>query len=1108
MILELRALVATVVVALVSVALLFLGWQVVFPVFAVAYLAYRYLYYRDRIDPGKTDGSTDWMPGQLLEKTTLLFVALFAVTRIVLFPLLSPVWTLDALSLPAFDLTSLSVLIDQLVSLGSVWATVLVPLAVVSYAVGQFRVRLLGGVDSRPAAIRAALWETAARVPLYLAWAGLFVLGPIYQLWVGIPAAAGLPVPAAAGFSPVLGGVFPAVVLVGHLVPALVIGAYVAVSREKYGDRAVPEPLGYRGLYPPDRQVSTANLAVPGAVYLIYAAAVVVFVPLGSPVRAGLVLPALVAILVGADIRGLTSGLSRALPEWVPDDGVDAVVVGLCAGLGALALLAVGLGADPAAAMYFGVVAAPLTFGANLGLASVKASRMEALKERVEADPDALQQSEVDRLLAYTDARNDQLRAAAIAGLASAVWASSYRETEATAVFESVLGSEDERFARAGLRGVVQLFRADRGITSVGGLLEGDVFRTVVAAVDSEDAQTRSLAAEAFCRMVAVGYGVGRADDLLATLDGVPLNRVEAVVDEETDQHLTDAAVECFAVLWYGRNGVLGRSLTDDDERTLLVDLVSWSARASSLARSKAAFALTSDRAVTDAAGLDAITEYLDSEVALVRFMAAHTVQSSMDRHADRVGLDQLLSLLDDEYELVRRAGANSIQAYVRATGESEGVLDALLDHLEASDPAAADSADATVLATMELIDEATVTERAGVAGTVADYAGSENGTVAEPAAKLLATVVEANPERGREDPVLSALEAGLTHENTAVREHSARAAAAITADDPGAGRPFIRGLVLNLGTSGTISEIAASTLSQVLAEYPEYGTEFLPEMVGGLRNPTSISRQYAGAMVTGRTVSQVTARFLADITEYDTSRGDSLIGPLVDLASNTGNVARDAVFATLENLSADFPEQSQEALAAAQSALDAGEVRVRRNAAQILSNVALEYPESVAPMASRLIVAVDDSDPQMRSIALVTLGTIGAEAPEAIEADIRRIIGRLDDDSSLVREHAAKAIITVAQNQPDIVEPAAEASDRLRRIQRDPAVELDEEMVHQAANAIRTGTPPGEDVEASGDDTSTDIFTPEGVDEAGQSSDTRVFEPPTDGDGTAEDPS
>lgn len=1104
MILELRALVSAVVVAVVSVAVLFLGWQFVFPAFAVAYLAYKYLYYRDRIDPEKTDGNADWMPGQLLEKTALLFVALFVVSRVVLFPLVSP-WSPGALSPPAFDLTSLDVLIGQLVELGRNWGTVLLPLAVISYAVGQFRVRLLGGVDSRQAAIRAALWETSARVPVYLAWAGLVVIGPVYQLWVGIPTAAGLPVPAATGFSPVLGGVFPAVVLVGHVVPALVIGAYVAVSREKYGDRTVPELLGYRGLYPPDRRVSRVNLAVPAVAYLLYATAVVVFVPFGSPV---FVLPVLVAILVGADIRGLTSGLSRALPEWVPDEGVDTVVVGLCAGLVAMGLLAV-LGADAATAMYFGVVAPPLAFGANVGLAKVKTDRMDSLKERVEADPDSLEQSEVDRLLAYTDARNDKLRAAAIDGLASAVWASPYREDEAIRAFESALESEDERFARAGLRGVVQLFRADRGITSVGGLLDDDVFRTVVAAVESEDASARSLAAEAFCRMVVAGYGAGRADDLLETLDRVPLDRVEAVVgDDAATQHLTDAAVECFGVLWYDRDGVLGRSLTDDDERTLLVDLMSWSARARELARSKAVFALTSDPAVTDAAGLDAITEYLDSEVALVRFMAAHTIQSSIARHADQVDLDQLLSLLDDEYEPVRRAGASGIQTYVRATGESEGVLDALLGHLEAADPAAADSADATILATMELIDEAVVTERAGVAETVAAYADSENGAVAEPAAQVLATVVGANPESGHQDPALSALEAGLTHENGAVREHCARAAAAITADDPGAGRPFVRGLVLNLGTAGTIGEIAASTLSQVLGEYPEYGTEFLPEMVGGLRNPTSISRQYAGAMVTGRTVSQVTARFLADITDYDTSRGDSLIGPLVDLASNTGNPARDAVFATLENLSVDFPEQSQEMLPAAQSALDAGEVRVRRNAAQVLSNVAIEYPESVAPMTSRLIVAVDDSDPQMRSIALVTLGTIGSEAPEAIEADIRRIIGRLDDDSSLVREHAAKAIITVAQNQPDIVEPAAEASDRLRRVQRDPAVDIDEEMVHQAANAIRTGTPPGEDVEASGDDASTDIFTPEGVDEAGQSSDTRVFEPPTDGDGTAEDPS
>jgi hypothetical protein len=161
-----------------------------------------------------------------------------------------------------------------------------------------------------------------------------------------------------------------------------------------------------------------------------------------------------------------------------------------------------------------------------------------------------------------------------------------------------------------------------------------------------------------------------------------------------------------------------------------------------------------------------------------------------------------------------------------------------------------------------------------------------------------------------------------------------------------------------------------------------------------------------------------------------------------------------------------------------------------------VLSNVALEHPDAVAPFVASLVIATDDSDPQTRSIALVTIGSVGADDPEAIEDDVRRVIGRLEDDSSMVREHAAKAIITVAEREPGIVEPTAEASDRLRRLQRDPAVDLDEELLQQAANAIRTGTPPGEAVDGDAGEGDTDIFTPESADEMGQSGDTRVFDP------------
>jgi|GEM_PF-3164450 len=1121
MMLEFRAILSAVVVAVVSLLLVFFQWQLVFPLVALGYLLYKYAYFRRRVDPER-DLDASPPPGRLLEKMTIVFVVVFVATRLAVFPAFSPIWSMATLGVPEFDLTDLQTFLDQLLPFVGAWATVLAPLAAISYTVGHFRARLLGGLTSRDAAGRAALWETVARVPIALAWASVFTLGPVYELWRGalasvvgsdtIPQVTGFGV----GIAPVLdagGSVFFVVVAVGHLLPVLVVCAYVVASRGKYGDLTVPEVLGFRGLYPPDRTASLVNYALPALSYLLYAVAVFLYVPLGPLVRGAILLPPVAAMAVAADVRGVTRRVARALPTG--GQSADPVVLGLCAGLGVLGLLVLtrlagaGLGLDPAAVLYYPLVAAPLAFGVNVATSFVKTRSAGSLRDSIDENPDALSESAVDRLLVYADGRSDRLRAAAIDALASAVWASPYRERESLAVFESALEREDPQFTRPGLRGVVLLFRADRGLDSVGGLLDGETMATVVVGLDSDDAETRALAAEAVCRMVTTGYRAGRADELLATLDRVPLAAVEdAVTGDAGTQQLTDGAVEALAVLWWARDSAVGASLTEVDRRTVLTDLVWWSAFASDVPRWKAAYAVASGPAPTDATGLEAVRGHLTNDVALTRFMAAHVVRSSMDAHADQFTAADLVALLEDGYDLVRWVGADALQAYVRATGDSEGVLGSLLAHLDAADPQTAGAAEATVLSTLELVDEDAVAAQEGVDRAVATYVGSPDGEVAASAARVLATFVSENPTSGREEAVRTSLEDGLTHENDAVREHCARAAAAIVADDPSNGRPFVRGLVLNLGTTGVVSEMAASALVQILEAYPEYGTEFLPETVGGLRNPTSISRQYAGAMVVGRSVSGITARVLAEITEYDTSGGDVLIGPLVDLAGNTQSAEREYVFETLANISADYPEAAREALPAAQSALDAGDVRVRRNAAQVLSNVAIEYPDAVAPMASTLIVAVDDTDPQMRSLALVTLGTVGAEAPEAVEPDVRRIIGRLDDDSSLVREHAAKALVTIASKHPEIVEPAAEASDRLRRAQRDPAVDIDEDLVQDAANAIRTGTPPGEAVEGSSDEGSTDIFTPESAAEAGQSGDTRVFEPPTgDEDEAVADP-
>jgi HEAT repeat protein len=145
------------------------------------------------------------------------------------------------------------------------------------------------------------------------------------------------------------------------------------------------------------------------------------------------------------------------------------------------------------------------------------------------------------------------------------------------------------------------------------------------------------------------------------------------------------------------------------------------------------------------------------------------------------------------------------------------------------------------------------------------------------------------------------------------------------------------------------------------------------------------------------------------------------------------------------------------------------------------------------------LVVAVDDADPQARATALDAIAVVAENEPGAVTEGVRRVIGRLDDDSSIVRERAAGVIMAVADQEPGLVVPAPEASDRLRRLQRDPAVDIDAEALQAAATAVQTGTPAGETAEVANDDTA--IWTPESPDEMGSSGDTRVFDPSSTGD-------
>jgi hypothetical protein len=246
--------------------------------------------------------------------------------------------------------------------------------------------------------------------------------------------------------------------------------------------------------------------------------------------------------------------------------------------------------------------------------------------------------------------------------------------------------------------------------------------------------------------------------------------------------------------------------------------------------------------------------------------------------------------------------------------------------------------------------------------------------------------------------------------------------------------------------------------------------------------------------IVRGGTVSAVTVDIVADAVALDPGRGEPLIDPLVALATTAEQSTLVGIFRVLAELSEAFPDASTETVEAAAVAIEEGRVSIRRDAAQVLANVAAYHPDAVAPFVDRLVVATDDDSPRVRSSALVALRNVCAALPAAIEDDIHRIIGRLDDDSSVVRKHAARLIATVADREPEIVKPAAETSDRLRRLQRDPAVDVDPERLQDASTAIQTGVA-ATDVEEAPTETE-EIWTPESADEMGVSGDTNVFEP------------
>lgn len=447
----------------------------------------------------------------------------------------------------------------------------------------------------------------------------------------------------------------------------------------------------------------------------------------------------------------------------------------------------------------------------------------------------------------------------------------------------------------------------------------------------------------------------------------------------------------------------------------------------------------------------------------------------------------------DDDREAVETA----VYEFVEASPDpGRSVVPELVSALGGRDPATSGPTEVLLLRALGRVDPSHLARDESTAPAVAGYVAGPP-SVADPASAVLAAVVAADPETRRAEGVTPAIEAGLTHDDDEVREHCVTAAAAVVEDAPADGRPFLEGLASNLGESGPVGATAASALARVLEEYPVYGAEFLPEMADGLRNSTPVSEGYAGATTGNGTVAEVTAAAVADVTDHDVTGGASLVAPLVALARDGEESSRAAAFRALSNLSAEYPDEAVDAVGVARLALDEGSVRVRRNAARLLANVAATHAEAVEPAVPDLVVTVDDDDDlRTRTAALDALGAVGASIPGAVESDVRLVVGRLDDDSTIVREHAAEVIVALAEADPGVVEPSAETADRLRRLQRDPAVDVDGALLEAAAVAIRTGEPMSDALEDAGTGDDGRPSTAAELDEGDRSGKTRVFNP------------
>jgi len=1095
-IVEIRVLKSIVVLGLVALGTFFYPWTAVITAFAVVYVAYMFRYYRRRVGAYTNDSLT--VQYDNLEYGVLGSVGVTVGVLIATQFLFPEEWELGGfLSLPAVEFTDFNAVLTEPVAVLA-WVAVILPVAAVSYVGLQLRKRLLVGLTSTAAAVRATIWDALCRIPIAILWVAVLNMRPLYEVFeptlLEVSEQVGLTLQTTTGFAVVFGDAFEPLVIGSICVPAAVAGSYLLVQQGKYDDMTVPEVVGYRGLSAPFHGLDRVNVIVPVAVYVLYVVAVIAgvgTVPVGD---LSLLAGVAVAATVGADLLARTTTTVSSLSETVGDN-VDAVIVGLAGGFLVLLALGQGLGTDqPLAAVALGypVVAIPAAYGSNWLVGRYVARQLSAYSERLETADDAFDESTVDRLFIYSRARDNSLRGAAVSGLASAMGTTRYRKEEAIGVMQDAIGSNEDEIVHAGLRGITVLLGYDRSTETYDRLASADTPELIASYLDSENERTQLLAAQALARVYAAEIGAQQSVSP-GRLDRAHVSKLDGVAESNTDDpQLIGAVAEYFASLWYllSRGDDVHR--TDDRLQHLLGSALRMSDHSDGYTRGKIAFAVTGEHARADQERFELALENLDSPNAETRYMAAHVVRSSLRWQADHVDSERLAALLEDPSPAVRRIGAATLVTLLEADPDRGSQLrDRLLRHLE-ENQANPGRTERSVLQTLAKLDAGALVSHPSGPLTVASYVEAGNPVVAGAAAQLLRSLVEASRGVSQQASVRAAVEAGLTHRDAGVRVACLEAVAVIVDHSVENGQQFVEGLGANLGVEGRQSVLAAVTLAEILGEHPDAGIDIVPDLAGGLRNQTPVDTQSIPFLVRGATVSAVTVGIVEDVITLDPSQGEPVIEPLLDLATAVDQSTLGSVLGVLEVLSEEFPTESQAAVQVAAVGIEEGSMSIRRDAAQVLANVAAYHPEAVEPYVDHLLVAIEDNNPRVRATALVALRNVCTAIPDAIESDVHRIIGRLDDDSAVVRKQAADLISTVADRDPGLIKQEAEAADRLRRLQRDPAVDLDAERLQDASTAIQTGVSPSDD--DSGD--SEEIWTPESSDEMGVSGDTNVFEP------------